>query len=296
MAKLPRIAVVIINWNNYPDTKECLLSLRKNDYSDYKAIVVDNGSTDGSARRLKGEFPECYFIFNKENEGFVKGSNIGFQYAMENDFDYVLTLNNDTSMEPNFLSELVDEAEKEFSIGIYSPKILDYYSRNIIDSTGHTFRFGVLVDRGHGKIDRGQYDNKTKIIGACAACALYRLKMLNEIGIFEEDYIMQYEDAELSWRAYSKGWRAKFVPQSIVYHKRGATKQRDREIFYHSEVLLNIQNVVRTVKKYASNIQKFFFILKLLKTIIFKAIKEKTGGSCGPYIKALRTLLRGKDF
>lgn len=289
--KCPKVAVVILNWNNYPDTKECLLSLRKIDCPNYQVILVDNGSTDGSAEKLKKEFPECHFILHQKNEGFAKGSNAAFHYAAINHFDYILSLNNDTTVQNKFLMELVQEAEKTPASGIFSPKLLNYYHPEILDSTGHTFRFGSLVDRGHGKIDRSQYDKKTRIIGACAACALYRVVMLKDTGLFDEQYGTQYEDAELSWRAHRQGWKAKFVPLSIVYHKRGATKRKDAQIYYQLDVLRNIENVVRTVKRYGTVSQKFLFALSLIKTIIYGTIKGNFKVVSNPYTEALQILL-----
>jgi GT2 family glycosyltransferase len=292
MEKWPKVAVVILHWNNYPDTKECLLSLRKIDYPNYQVILIDNGSTDGSAEKLKREFPDCHFILHQKNEGFAKGSNAGFRYATRNHFDYILSLNNDTTVHQNFLTELVQKAEKMPTFGIFSPKILNYYHPEILDSTGHTFRLGTLVDRGHGKVDRGQFDRKTRIIGACAACALYRVAMLKDIGLFDEVYGTQYEDAELSWRAHRRGWKAKFVPLSIVFHKRGATKRKDAQIYYQLEGPRHLENVVRTVKRHGSVAHKLFFALYLLKTIIYKGVKEKFKVFSNPYTEALRQLLR----
>jgi len=160
-----------------------------------------------------------------ENLGFAGGNNIGIRYALKKgDCDYVWLLNNDTVVGKDALVEIVKVAESNESIGLCGSKLLKMYNLKIIDSAGYVFKWGRTIDRGEGEIDKGQYDDKTNVIGAMAATCLYRVKMLRNIGLFDESFFMQYEDADLSWRANLRGWEAKLVPQSVVCHKRGGGK------------------------------------------------------------------------
>ena len=104
---MPKVFIIILNWNGYQDTVECLQSVRRLTYPSCKVIVVDNGSSDGSAAKLKEEFKEVFYIENKENLGFATGNNVGISYALENGADYILLLNNDTVVEPMVLEDMV---------------------------------------------------------------------------------------------------------------------------------------------------------------------------------------------
>ncbi len=156
-------------------------------------------STDSSRERLKEEFSQHTFIQNESNLGFAEGNNVGIEYALRNGAEYVLILNNDTIVKQNLLELLINVAKSDRNIGIVAPKILNADNHRIIDSTGHVFRFGRLIDRGCREIDNGKYDSKVDIVGACTASALYKKEMLEMIGLFDESFFMQYEDAEISW-------------------------------------------------------------------------------------------------
>lgn len=291
------IAIIIINWNGWSDTIECLDSLYAIDYIKSNIILIDNGSDDNSVEQLEGyltnksnsvlkqvssnELVDIYetavgakIIFMKTgiNHGFARGNNIGIKYANRAlNPKYILLLNNDTIADKGFLSKLVIEAEKDPRIGICSAKLLNAANTSIIDSTGHIIRLGAVVDRGHGELDRGQYDNKPDIMGAMAACCLYRKDMLEEIGLFDESFDTTYEDAELSWRAYKSGWKARFVPDAVVFHKRGKSIQRDYSIF-NRLILVSMRNSVITVERYGNKNQIALFSILLLGSAIYLTI------------------------
>ncbi|MGP8012425.1 MAG: glycosyltransferase family 2 protein, partial [Halobacteriota archaeon] len=121
----PKVAIVVLNWNGKRDTVECLASLNEIDYSNYEILLVDNGSTDGSQKYFRAQYPEIELIENEMNLGFAEGNNVGIRHAMNGRADYVLLLNNDTFVHPKFLSELVRVAEGGSRIGFVGPKI--YY-------------------------------------------------------------------------------------------------------------------------------------------------------------------------
>jgi len=260
-----RVAVVILNWNNYPDTASCLWSLAAVAAPPFATIVVDNGSEAATVRRLRDDFPGSEFLLMPRNEGFARGMNAGFRRALELGFPLILSLNNDTVVAPDFLAKLVHSADEHPEAGIFVPKLLNFHDRSRIDSAGHVFRWGTIVDRGHGRIDRGQFDGKTDVVGGCAAGVLYRGEMFRQVGLFEESLGTQYEDAELSWRAKQAGWKAVFVPGSVVYHKRGGTKNRDQGLRFELEVLANVRNVARTVSRYGRPVDKVLYKAGLAK-------------------------------
>ena len=300
----PKVAIIILNWNNKDDTINCLQSLEKLDYPNYKIIVVDNGSTDGSQDTVKKQFPDVKLIELDKNYGFAKGNNIGIREAFKDkEVKYIFALNNDTVVHPNCFREMVRVAESDERIGMVQPKV---YRMNlcavfngvrvpVIDTTGHIIRRGIVRDRGQGHPDIGQYDDKTDdIIGACACACLYKREMLEDVGLFDESFITYYEDAELSWRAHKKGWKAKFVPNAIVWHKRkGTMKKLDvetRRKIYE----LSLRNMVTVVKRHGNFYQKFTVGLWLIKTGICSAIGYRVGKNIiggAPYFRTLRRLV-----
>jgi GT2 family glycosyltransferase len=223
----------------------------------------------------------------------LRGNNSGMRYALKAlNPEYVLLLNNDTVVDKEFLGVLVKAGMSYERIGICGAKLLKMHNPKIIDSTGHILRMGRVVDRGTRKIDKGQYDNKTDVIGAMAAACLYKREMLEDIGLFDRSFFTVYEDAELSWRAFRNGWNAKYAPNSIVYHKRGGTRRRSNNIVYMTNLLL-IRNTVTTVKRYGTKTQNMLFTLVWLRRGIFSLIGKILGRNnigMKPYLDNIRRL------
>lgn len=298
----PSVAIIILNWNGWLDTIECLESLEEMHYDNYNIILIDNGSSDSSIQQLEAhlriksdsiqnnsfsdEYVDIYgrsmggtiiFIKNRANYGFARGNNIGIKYAIhELNSKYILLLNNDTIVYSEFLSELIGEAEKDSRIGICGAKLLNAFNKSIIDSTGHIIRWGAVIDRGHGEVDIGQYDDKPEVIGAMAACCLYRKEMIDEIGYLDESFNTMYEDAEFSWRAYKFGWKGRFVPTAIVYHKRGKSVRSDYSVL-NRMILLSMRNSAVTAGRYGSKNQMALFSILLLRDAILLIISRILG-------------------
>ena len=302
----PNIAIIILNWNGWEDTIECLESLYQINYHNYEVIVVDNDSKDDSIEEIKKfcsnsnntlksernidikmfEYEEKDFhhvnpylesektirnlilLKNSKNYGYAKGNNIGIRFALRVfNPDFILLLNNDTIADENFLNELTKAAENQERVGIYSPKLLNAYDHKIIDSTGHIISWGRIIDRGHGKIDKHQFDKKINIMGAKGAGAFYKREMLKSIGLLRESYITSYEDAELSWRASKNSWKAVYVPKSIIYHKGWRSIKKDNSKWFYFWGL-SLKNTTSTVKEYGTFYQKTIFSVFLIYFMI----------------------------
>jgi len=264
--KNPKVGVIILNWNGKEILEKCLDSLKKTDYDNMHVLVVDNASTDGSVEMVKKNYPWVEVLELDKNYGFAKGNNEGVRYFMKKyrDMEYFFILNNDTEVERDCIRKLISVAEKsDKRYGMFQPKILKTWDHSIIDTTGHVFKFGRIIDRGIMEKDRGQYDNDKEIIGCCAAAGLYKRKMLEDIGLYDESYWMYYEDAELSWRAYKKGWKALYVPEAIVYHMRGGSTNRNMRLLIKLD-RMNLENMVKTVKRHGTLFQKFIFIIYMI--------------------------------
>ena len=218
----PRASVIIINWNGKAHLERCLESLRKQIYADFEIIIVDNGSTDGSVEFIIERYGNgVRLIKNEKNLGFAEGNNVGFRNARG---EFFITLNNDTEVDCGWLGALVSAAEGDDKIGMCASKILFLERPNIIDSVGMNIFFdGMSKQRGHLEADRGQYNSLEEILLPSACAALYRKKMLDEIGFFDKDFFIYCDDTDLGFRARLAGWKAVFVPSSVVYHVYSAT-------------------------------------------------------------------------
>jgi len=217
----PKVSIIIIVYNNYTDTKECLESLANITYRNYEVILVDNGSTDGSGEKLKQEYPQHTYIFNKNNLGFAGGVNSGIQYSMRKNSDYVFLLNNDTIVDKEFLEPLVSTAEKNPSTGIVGSKIYYYNSPKTVNFAGGKIDFwrGITPHIGSGELDRGQYEKPIEEDFQDGSAMLIKKEVINKIGLFDTTYFLYSEEVDFCFRAQKAGYKILNVPQSKVWHK-----------------------------------------------------------------------------
>jgi GT2 family glycosyltransferase len=216
---VPACSVVVVNWNGRQHLDTCLNALGRQTFTDFEIILVDNGSTDGSADHVRTCYPRVEVVALPENRGFCAGSNEGIRRARG---WCVALLNNDTEADPNWLHELVSTMERR-GVGICASQILFFDDRHILDSAGDDFSIsGVASKRGHLQEASGNTEPE-EVFGASAAAALYRRSMLEDIGLLDEDFFLIFEDADLSFRARSAGYRCVYVPTARVYHKTNAS-------------------------------------------------------------------------
>lgn len=213
------ISVVILNFNGRKYMGPCLDSLSTQTYRDFEVIVVDNGSSDGSMDYMKANYPWVKMVRNERNLGFAAGTNVGIKHAQG---DYILTLNNDTRADKNFIEHIVKPMAADNKVGMCAPKML--FPDGRINSVGICLsRSGAAWDRGMFEQDMGQYDSKEEVFGPCGGAALYRREMLAEIGLFDEDFFLYMEDVDLAFRARLAGWKCVYAPNARVYHFHGGT-------------------------------------------------------------------------
>lgn len=220
---MAKASVIIVNYNGEHLLPDCLESLRCQTFRDFDLIVVDNGSTDRSVTLVERDYPECQLLALDQNTGFARGNNLGIKASRG---EYVVLINNDAAAAEGFLQALVSRAEEDSAIGMVAPKILNFYDRTLIDSVGGLLISpdGIAQGRGRGERDGGQYDGLVEVLMPSACAALYRRRMLDEIGLFPEDFVSYCEDTDLGLRARWAGWRAVSTPDAVVYHKYSATE------------------------------------------------------------------------
>ena len=217
----PLVYVIVLNWNAWEDTIECLSSLQKLDYPNYVTVVVDNGSTDGSEDRIREAHPSITILQTGENLGFAGGNNVGIRYALERGAEYVWLLNNDTVVDPKALGSLVEEALSNTCIGVVGSKIYYYEPPDTIWFAGGTLNplTGRTAHPGAGERDVGQYDSPRDVDYIAGCSLLARKEMVNRIGLLDPNFFIYFEDLDWATRAKRDGWRVRYQPESKVWHK-----------------------------------------------------------------------------
>lgn len=237
MAVNPLVSIIIVNWNGLGILKDCLSTLVRVNYKDLEIIVVDNGSVDGSIEfleefKFRGE--EIILIKNSNNLGFAIANNQGFEKAKG---AYILLLNNDTKVEPNFLSLLVKKLESEPQVGVIQPKIFIMDKKDYLDNVGsYLTRLGFLQHVGFMEKDSSIYNTERIIFSAKGACMLIKREVIEKVGLFDCDFGSYFEESDFCWRVWLAGWKVMFYPEAKIYHKVGFSSKRQNQIFvnYHS--------------------------------------------------------------
>ena len=218
------ISVVVVNWNRKELLRACLESLARQTDVPFETIVVDNGSSDGSADMAEKEFG-VRVIRNRENRGFCAANNQGIAAASG---EFIALLNNDAEAEAGWLAALHRACRRAPEIGMAAAKILVWEDPTRIDKAGHLiFPDGQNRGRGSGALDRGQFDREEDVLWPDGCAAMYRTAMLQQIGGFDEDFFAYGDDAELGLRARIAGWKCLYTPEAVARHHRGATLGKD---------------------------------------------------------------------
>ena len=221
----PKTFVVIPNWNGADMLASCLESL-ENQTEKCQVIVVENGSTDNSAKLVKTKFPKVTLLEFPDNAGFAGGVNRGITYALEQGAEFIALFNNDAVADKNWLKELVKEANSYPNAGIITGKLLRT-DKKYIDSTGDFYTiWGLPFPRGRNQLDKGQYDKAEEVFGASGGASLYRAELFNQIGLFDEDFFAYFEDVDISFRTQMAGWKVRYAPKAEAYHGVGGTSSK----------------------------------------------------------------------
>lgn len=266
-----RSTVVIPNYNGIDFLRDCLDSLSKCSPADFETIVVDNGSSDGSIDMLKADYPSVKLIAFDTNTGFAKAVNAGIEAAGT---EYVILLNNDTVVDPAFVSELEKAMDSSVRVFSASAKMIDMHHPDILDGTGDYYcALGWAYAYGKGK-NVAALDSERRIFSACGGAAIYRRKELVEIGCFDENHFAYLEDIDVGYRAKINGYRNIYAPKALVYHAGSGSSGSRYNTF---KIELSSRNSVYLVLKnmpllqliinlplliIGFGIKAFFFILK----------------------------------
>ncbi len=215
---MPKVSIAIVNFNGEALLRNNLPDMLRQDYQDFETIVVDNGSTDGSVKLLEEEFPEVRVVRLEQNAGFAAGVNRAIENSSS---DYIATLNNDARPNADWLSNLVTFADDNPDFGMFASKMVFDHDPTIINSAGISLDLaGIAWDRMVGDRDGGP---SREVFGPSAGAALYRRKLFDDVGGFDESFFAYLEDVDLAWRARLAGWRCWYVATAAVRHEHSAT-------------------------------------------------------------------------
>jgi GT2 family glycosyltransferase len=258
MKPTSNVVIIILNWNGWQDTIECLESVYQIEYPNFNVILVDNNSQDHSLDKIRdyssgklkveSEFienktknkllkleeytedenplemnsPDLILIKNKENYGFPGGNNVGIRFALKNlDPDYILLLNNDTVVDRNFLKGLVHFGEFNKDVGILGPKIYYYDDPKVIWSAGCRISWKLArgIQIGSGELDQGQYNTENEVEYVSGSAFLIKTEVIREIGLMDDSYFLYFEESDWTLIANKAGYKSLYVPNAIVWHK-----------------------------------------------------------------------------
>jgi GT2 family glycosyltransferase len=256
----PLVSVIILNYNGMSLIERCLGSVLNSNYHNFEVLFVDNASSDNSVDFTKRKFENdtrLKIIQCRENFGFAQGNNIGVGQAKGK---YLVFLNTDTEVNPDWMRELVAIMENDLTLGAAQSKLLRMNAPKIFDSAGDIMDYyGGAFSRGHGESDDGQYDVVSDIFSARGAAFIIKRDIFETLGMFDTKFVSFLEDVDLSWRIWLNGYRIVFVPKSIVFHLGGATLNKlPKSLVVRSAVHSRINQIVMMIKNYSfKNVVKY---------------------------------------
>lgn len=237
------VTVVIPNYNGLKFMEPCMAALEKQTCKDFEILVVDNGSSDGSVDWLRShQYPT---IFLEENTGFSGAVNVGIKASKT---PFVLLLNNDTEVEPDFIGEMIKAIRRSDQIFAVSSKMVQMYHKELMDDAGDMYSvLGWAYQRGVGRSSKG-YNREREVFSACAGAAIYRRAVFEQIGYFDEMHFAYLEDIDVCYRAKIFGWHNRYCPTAVVYHVGSGTSGSKYNAFKvrlaaRNNVYLNYKNM-----------------------------------------------------
>jgi len=265
-----KIAIIIVNWKQYELTINCLLSLEKLEFKSFKVILVDNESNFEKVNKIKICFNKVEVIESKENLGFASANNIGIKYAIENKIEYIMLLNNDTEVNKNFLSPLLNSFQNDNLLGAVQPLIMNYNNRSKVWNAG-----GYLNNFFGFPYANNKLKNKNlQIDWITGCCILLKTKVIKKSGLIDEDFFAYYEDVDWSLRIKKLGYKLGFVNSSVIFHhgtksSNNSNFEGNLSPFVH---YLNIRNHIYLIKKHGDNFNFIGVVFYQIFKILFYSI------------------------
>jgi len=263
MSSNPKVAIIIVNWNGREDTLDCLRSLSHLTYQNYRIILVDNGSNDGSSAAVEADFSAVKIIRSEVNLRFAGGNNLGLKEVLDSDDAYCLLLNNDTTAEPDFLDLLIDTAEEDPKCGLVAPKILYHHNPRVIWFGGGVIKpqWGYVRHLGLRQPDDGRCNQSGKMSFLTGCCLLIKREVLEKVGLLDEGFYLYSEDADYCLRAVKASFNLYYQPASRIYHK---VSRSTGGAYNLNKWTRRYQSLWRLVRKHTSPLTYPLFFLNFL--------------------------------
>lgn len=288
---MKNIAIITVDFNSHKETHACLYSLSKlkKDNLSVMTIVVDNASKEKLVLTKEEEKNGAILLRTKENLGFTGGNNVGIRYGLEKNVDYVMLINNDTEVDKNLLTQLIDTFEKNPDCGIVSPKI--YFAKGHeyhTDAYAEKEKGNVLwyaggfvdwqnvfnVHRGVDEVDHGQYDKEEKITFATGCCLLTSSDILRKVGLFDDRYFLYFEDGDISQRVQRAGYAIVYQPKAYLWHITAASGGGSGSVLH--DYFLTRNRLLFAVL-YAPARAKFALLRESMRLLLFGRKWQKKG-------------------
>ena len=310
----PEIWIVLLNWNQYALTAQCLRSLQKVTYPMLRSLLVDNGSQDGSAQRIKAEFePGVLTLVNAENLGYAGGNNAGIRHALDHGADYVLLLNNDTVVAPDFVVPLLERFRANAKTGAATAKIYLMNATEVERQTDEEvfWAVGGQIDwwwgaarcRGQGQVDRGQYDQPATVDYTQGCCMLVSKDAWQTVGLLDDQYFAYFEDGDWSMRCRAAGFELWYEPASVVWHLAGQALAvsgshndvlaRRRKVFRPQAHYLHTRNGLWFFRRYGRGIRGVVGLLAFCIQALGFSVKLAAWGEMAAACAVWRGLVSG---
>lgn len=269
----PLVYVTILNSNRRDDTLKCLKSLFQSTYKNFKIIVLDNKSTDGSVEAIRSTFPEVQLVDLVENFGYAGNNNVGIEEAIKQGADWVFVLNEDITLDDECLSRLIEVGESDSQIGILGPLVYHYDEPTIIQSAGGMLgKYWQSIHLGKNELDQGQFKlpHPVEWISGCAI--LVRKTAIEHAGLLDKDYFLYWEETEWCIRIGRAGWKIVNVPQAKIWHKGVKRDYKPKPSFTY----YGTRNHLLTLSKHKAPLIVWLFNwLQIFRTLVSWSIKPK---------------------
>lgn len=264
------VYIVLVNFNGAKDTIECIKSLNNINYENFKIVVVDNKSSDEDKVKLKEADIKFHLIESNENLGFAGGNNIGIKYAIDNNADFVLLLNNDTLVHKDFLNELMKYTE--INVGVIGPKILYYPEVSKIWFAGGMINWFKFIGQhfGEKQEDNGQFNTLKEVDFVTGCCMLIDSNVFKKVGLLPEGYFMYFEDVDFCVKVKDAGYKLIYNPNSEIYHKVSISSGGEESPFI---LKYSNRNRLKFMKKYKHKVSFTMYMLSITYFYITRFIK-----------------------
>ncbi len=271
--KLPLVINVILNTNRRDDTLACLAGVAASTYPNQKTLVLDNASTDGSVEAISIHYPEVQNVPLKDNRGYAGNNNVGIHLAMELGAEWVFVLNEDITLAPNCLEELMKVAQANPQVGILGPMVYHFDEPEVIQSAGGLLdRYWQSIHTGQNQLDRGQFPIPRAVDWISGCAILVRREVIEQVGALDDRFFYYWEETEWCLRARRSGWQIWHIPLAKIWHK-GVQRNYSPgpNVTYYAT-----RNKLMTMKKHRAPLSAWLYIgFQTIRTLASWTFRSK---------------------